>query len=204
MFRKIFFIISAICMAVQFYAQEKVNKTQLGFSFGGGTEFNNRNYTYTNHSLKLQFYYKIKESKNFKYEIVLQPELNFAKHQLLNLYFVEPDEPNSIEKREKYTALKDVKEYVFNIGLLMRKPVFKSASIYVLASVGPMIIDTETERLSKGVAFADVLAIGFSFKVNKVVFDLRPHVRHISNAGLQNKNSGYNTKNIDFGILFPL
>ncbi|MGO4905924.1 acyloxyacyl hydrolase [Flavobacterium sp. W20_MBD1_R3] len=204
MFKKILFIAICICGLIPFYAQDKVNKTQLGFSFGLGSEFKNRNYTYANQSFKLQFYSKIKESKNFKYEIVLQPELNFATHQLLNLYFVEPDEPNYIEKREKYTTLKDVKEYVFNIGLLMRKPVFKSASIYVLASIGPMIIDNETERLSKGFAFADVLALGFTFRINKVVFDIRPTVRHISNAGLYKNNSGYNTKNIDFGVLFSL
>ena len=103
-----------------------------------------------------------------------------------------------------YTKLKDVKEYVFNIGFLVRKPVFKSASIYVLGSIGPMITDTETERLSKGFAFADVLAIGFTCKVNRITLDIRPNIRHISNAGLQKKNSGYNTKNIDFGFLFSL
>ncbi|MFV8370274.1 acyloxyacyl hydrolase [Flavobacterium sp. LB2R40] len=67
-----------------------------------------------------------------------------------------------------------------------------------------MITNTETERLSKGFAFSDVLAVGFTFKVNKVTFDVRPNFRHVSNAGLQKNNSGYNTKNIDFGVLFPL
>lgn len=120
------------------------------------------------------------------------------------MYFVEPDEPDYLAKREKYTKLKDVKEYVLNIGFLVRKPVFKAASIYVLGSIGPMITDTETERLSRGFAFADVLAIGFTYKVKRVTFDIRPNIRHISNAGLQKTNSGYNTKNIDFGFSFLL
>lgn len=204
MYNKAILIIIIIFCSIPFYAQDKGDRMDFGFAYGLGNEFKNRNYTYTNQYFKLQLYYKIKDTRNFKYEFVLQPELNFAKHQLLNLYFVEPDEPDFLAKREKFTKLKDVKEYVLNIGFMLRKPVFKSASIYVLGSIGPMITDTETERLSKGFAFADVLAIGFTFKVNRIGFDLRPSIRHISNAGLQKTNSGYNTKNIDFGFSFPL
>lgn len=201
---KVFIILILALFSIPFYSQDKVSRIQLGFAYGLGDEFKNSNYTYTNQSLKLQLYYRIKDSKKFKYEIVLQPELNFATHQLLNMDFVGPDEPDYIVKREKYTKLKDVKEYVLNIGFLVRKPVFKSSSIYLFGSIGPMITDTETERLSKGFAFADVLAIGFTFKVYKVTFDVRPNFRHVSNAGLQKTNSGYTTKNIDVGIIFPL
>ena len=67
-----------------------------------------------------------------------------------------------------------------------------------------MITDTETERLSKGFAFSDVLALGFSLKVDKVIFDVRPSLRHVSNAQLQSSNAGFNTSNIEFGISFSL
>lgn len=204
MYKKAFLITIVICSSIPFYAQDDDNRVEFGFAYGLGNEFKNRNYTYTNQYFKLQLYYRIKDTKSFKYEFVLQPELNLATHQLLNLYFVKPDELDYIAKREQYTKLKNVKEYVLNIGFLIRKPIFKSASIYVLGTVGPMITDTETERLSKGFAFADVLAIGFTFKVNRVTLDLRPNIRHISNAGLQKTNSGYNTKNIDFGFSFSL
>ena len=204
MYKKAFLIAIVICSTIPFYAQDDDNRVEFGFAYGLGNEFKNRNYTYTIQYFKLQLYYRIKDTKSFKYEFVLQPELNLATHQLLNLYFVKPDELDYIAKREQYTKLKDVKEYVLNIGFLIRKPIFKSASIYVLGTVGPMIIDTDTERLSKGFAFANVLAIGFTFKVNRVTLDLRPNIRHISNAGLQKTNSGYNTKNIDFGFSFSL
>ena len=90
------------------------------------------------------------------------------------------------------------------IGLCVRKPISKIASIYILASVGPMITDTETERLSKGFAFSDVLALGLSLKVDKVMFDIRPSLRHVSNAQLQSSNAGFNTKNIEFGMSLTL
>lgn len=204
MCNKIFFILTVVFSSMTLYAQDKTSRIELGFNYGFGNELKNNNYTYTNSYYKLQLYYKIKETKNFRYELLLQPGLNFATHQLLNPDFVQPDEPNYIEKRERYTKLKDIKEYVLNIGILIRKPVFKKASIYFLGSTGPMIIDTETERLSKGFTFSNTLALGITFKLNKITFDIRPNFRHVSNAGLQSLNSGYNTKNIDFGFSFSL
>ena len=187
-----------------FYGQNTKGETSIAFLYGFGNEIKNSNYTYTNNYYKVQVSYLIKETNHFKYELVLQPELIFATHQLLNFYFVTPEETNYIEKREKYTKLKDIKEYALGIGLCVRKPISKIASVYVLASIGPMITDTETERLSKGFAFSDVLALGFSLKVDKVLFDIRPSLRHISNAQLQSSNAGFNTSNIEFGISFSL
>jgi hypothetical protein len=93
---------------------------------------------------------------------------------------------------------------VFHVGFLVRKPLSKQFSIYVIASIGPMITNTETERLSIGFAFSDVLGLGVSFHTKHVTFDFRPNVRHNSNAGLQNSNAGINTLNFEFGVIFPL
>ena len=176
----------------------------MGFSYGIGNEIKNTDYTYTNRYLKGQFYYIFKTTENFQFELLLQPEINFATHQLLNLYFVTPNEADFEAKREAYTKLKDIREYVLNVGLVIRKPLTDNFSIYALLNVGPMITDTETERLSKGFAFSDVFGIGFSLKTKKITFDLRPNIRHTSNAGLQNANAGFNTFNIEAGVVFPL
>ncbi|WP_343697306.1 acyloxyacyl hydrolase [Flavobacterium sp.] len=189
---------------LKIYAQNNDSRFLLGFNYGFGSEFNNKDYTFVNHFYKAQLYYKLEETKHFQYEILVQPEINFAKHQLLNFYFVKPETPDFEQKREEYTKLKDIHEYVLNLGFLIRKPVSKNISVYLLGSVGPMITDTETERMSNGFAFADVLAVGFSLKWKKIQFDIRPEVRHVSNAGLGSTNAGYNTKNIEFGISYPL
>lgn len=186
------------------YSQEKEQKLAIGFGYGVGNEIKNTDYTYTNRYFKGQFYYSLKTTKHFRFELLLQPEINFATHQLLNLYFVTPDEPDFEAKREAYTKLKDIREYVLNVGLVIRKPITDRFSVYALLSVGPMITDTETERQSKGFAFSDVFGIGFSLKSKKVIFDLRPNVRHTSNAGLQKSNAGFNTLNIEAGIVVPL
>lgn len=191
-------------LAVKMTAQEDNSRFSLGFNYGFGSEFNNRNYTFVNHFFKVQVYYTLKETKHFQYQILIQPEINFAEHQLLNFYFVKPETPNYQQKRDEYTRLKDVREYVLNCGFVVRKPIGKKFSVYVLGSVGPMITDTETERMSKGFAFADVLAVGFTAGYDGFQFDIRPSVRHVSNAGLGSSNAGYNTKNIEFGISYQL
>lgn len=204
MTKRIVFLGFLFFCCIPFYGQNYIHKKSVGFSHGFGNEIKNRNYSYTNSYYKFQLVYELKETKNFKYELVLQPEINFATHQLLNLYFVTPEDPNYLEKRERFIKLKEIKEYILGIGLCMRKPISKRTSVYVLASIGPAIIDEETERLSKGFTFSDVLAIGFSVKVNKLTFDVRPSIRHISNAGLGNSNAGFNSKNIELGLFFTL
>ncbi len=202
--KKKFYLLLLFFIGIASFSQENKHPMAIGFHYGFGDEIKNSDYTYTNRYLKGQLYYTLKTTKNFSFEILIQPEVNFATHQLLNLYFVTPDEPDFEEKRERYTKLKDLREYALNVGFIVRKPISKTFSIYALGSVGPMITDTETERLSKGFAFSDVLAIGFSLKTGKATLDFRPNVRHTSNAGLQNSNAGFNTMNIEFGVSFPL
>ncbi|MFE3870824.1 acyloxyacyl hydrolase [Flavobacterium sp. ZS1P70] len=36
-----------------------------------------------------------------------------------------------------------------------------------------------------------------NFKVKRFEFDVRPNIRHVSNAGLSSPNIGFNTKNIE-------
>jgi hypothetical protein len=202
MIRKLRFFIIALFVAFQLQAQEKNSNYRIGLSYGFGSEFNNTDYTFENHFYKAQLYYKIKESRNFQYEVLVQPEINSGKHQLLNYYFVKPEKPDFEQKRIEYMKMKEVMEYVLNIGFVVRKPIGKMCSIYILGSVGPLITDTETERMSKGFAFADVLALGFTVDYNQLQFDIRPSLRHVSNAGLGSSNAGYNTKNIEFGISY--
>lgn len=204
MFKRLLFLSFLFSSLLKLNAQEKSGNYKIGFAYGFGSEFNNRNYTFENHFYKFLLYYKIKETTNLQYEILIQPEINFAKHQLLNLYFVKPETPDFEQKRTEYLKLKDVREYGLNIGFLIRKPIGENYSCYILGSIGPMINDTETERMSEGFAFADVLAVGFTVNINRVQVEIRPGLRHVSNAGLGSSNAGYNTKNIEFGISYQL
>ncbi|MCG2610420.1 acyloxyacyl hydrolase [Flavobacterium sp. SM15] len=186
------------------YVHAQIGWFRLGFCYGFGSEFNNSDYTYQNRYFKISTDYRLKKGKFLDYELVVQPEINFSKHQLKNLYFITPEELDYQHKREEFSKLKNLHEYVLNLGLRVRKAITTKSSIYLLGSVGPMLIDTETERLSKGFAFSDVLTLGVSFKVEKLSFDINGNVRHTSNGGFQGSNAGFNTFNLEFGTAFSL
>jgi hypothetical protein len=198
------FVLAFVFSCVHIYAQDKKYEVRIGFNYGFGTEIKNKDFSHTNSSYKSQLNYTLKKGRNFNYELLLQPELNFATHRLLNPYFINENEPNYIEKRLEYTQNRNIKEYIFNIGFVVRKPISESFSVYLLGSVGPMILEKETERLPSGFAFSDVFALGVSYDYKEMRFDLRPSFRHVSNAGLQRPNSGINTMNLEFGFTFRL
>lgn len=188
------------------YAQvpDKPSLWAIGFSYGNGSEFKNTDYTYTNSYFQGQVYYSLNSGKKWEYQLALQPEINFARHRLKNYYFVKPDDPDYDQKREAYMKLKDMREYILNAALFVRYNVTNDFSIYAMGNVGPMITDTDTERLTKGFAFCDVFALGLSYDVGIADIDVRANARHVSNAGFQDSNAGFNTKNLALGIVFPL
>lgn len=192
------------CAAVHAQQTEEESRFSIGLSYGNGSEFSNTDYTYSNNYIQGQFYYTINPGKKWEYQVALQPEVNFARHRLKNLYFVTPEDPHYIEKREAYTQLKDIREYILNVAFFVRRNFGENFSIYAMGNVGPMITDTETERLTKGFAFCDVFAVGVTYRIGDVMLDIRPNVRHTSNAGLQQSNAGFNTRNIAFGVIVPL
>jgi hypothetical protein len=196
----IFILMNMICFSC--FAQVNKHTIAIGFNYGIGHAIKNTNYIFENRSVKGQFYYLLKKGRKLDYQLLFQPEINYAKHQLLNLYFVTPDEDNYQEKRTRFTQLKNIQEYVLGIGFLVRKPISNTISAYALLSTGPMITNTETERLSRGLAFSDVLSIGVSARLHRFNIDFRPSFRHNSNAGLQKLNSGINTLNLETGIYY--
>lgn len=196
------FLVILVFNLTSVFAQDENFNWKLGFLCGVGSEFKNSNYSYSNQSLKSSIFYTFQKTKHFEFEVLLQPEINFAQHQLLNLYFVQENETDFEQKREEFTKLKAIREYILSLGFVVRYPFAKSWTTYAVLSVGPMYTDTETERLSKGFAFCDVLSLGITYKIGDVMLDFRPNVRHTSNAGLQNSNAGFNTFNLDFGVVY--
>jgi hypothetical protein len=187
------------------YAQEKNRLFRLGVNYGIGKQeifpFDSPDYSYSVNSYKVLINYPIKKSGVLSYELQLEPGIYLAKHRLLNEYFIQPDQgADYIERRELLKKEKTITEYVLNVEFLVRFSPGGRLSFFILGGIGPMISDTETERLAKGFAFSDIIAFGVACKVGKIMFEIRPGLRHVSNADLKYPNSGHNSSNIDFGI----
>lgn len=138
-------------------------------------------------------------------EIQFEPSLYRAKHQLLNEGFVQPDYgPDYLLKRVIYMKPKIITEYVLNIGIVIRYNLNDTFSCFLFGSIGPTYSDTDTERMTKGFAFSDIAAFGIALNTKIFTFEIRPGVRHLSNADIRYPNCGYNSATIDFGISYKL
>ncbi|WGK64877.1 acyloxyacyl hydrolase [Croceiramulus getboli] len=175
---------------------------RIGFNVGYGNVnnllFNDEDYAYVLRTFKGQAYYRIKEGK-LDLELLFEPQINQARHELLNMYFVNP------EDRERFMQERPINEYLISGGFLVRKTLFNTLEGYVLGSLGLGYIDEASERLAKGFTFVDQISLGISWGFMKNGYiDIRPSFRHMSNANLKRPNSGYNSLNIEFGIAFDI
>ncbi len=202
-------LIFSFCL-FKVYAQHEHNSDfKLGFSYGKGSQnrfpFNSDDYTRTISYYKLLVNYKLKQKRNWSYEFSLEPSYNIAEHQLLNPWFVQENNfENYLELRDLYMQNRTLKEYVLNIGFIVRYSFCNTTSAYLIGSVGPMIGDKATERLAGGFAFSDVFGLGISYNIKKIQLDFRYSVRHTSNAEFKSPNSGHNTTNFEFALLFDV
>ncbi|RLD28272.1 MAG: hypothetical protein DRI75_07260 [Bacteroidetes bacterium] len=190
-------------------AQIKKEKLKFGFAYGYGTEntfpFNSKDYDHTTTYYKIKINYLLKDKRKWSYEVNIEPSFNIANHQLINKHFIKPsDGENFLEQRELFTQKREIKEYVLDLGLLIRYKIIKNYSVYTLASVGPMISNKATERLAKGFAFSDILAFGTSYTIDNIQLDIQYSIRHTSNFDFTAPNHGHNTANFEFGVLFKL
>lgn len=186
-------------------AQKDTSTFRIGIDFGIGKQqifpYDSRDYRYDVKGYKALINFPFKKKNLFSFEVQLEPGIYIAQHQLLEPWFMQPaDGADYMEKRVIFMREKTITEYVLNVGFLARYNLKKRFSFYVLASIGPMFSDTETERLARGFAFSDIGAIGAAYRRGKLMYEIRTGVRHVSNADLKMPNSGHNSSNIDFGL----
>ena len=207
--RKIVLLLLFLCFSVISVAQIKKENFKYGFNYGMGSQnkfpFNSKQYSHDVEFYKIQINYLLKAKRKWSFEINAEPAFYVAEHQLLNKWFIKPNSGDDyLEQREYHTQKREIKEYVLNLGFLTRFSITKKLSVYNLGSIGPMISDKTTERLAKGFAFSDIMALGTSYEIGQVILDLRYSVRHTSNLEMKEPNNGHNTTNLEFGVLFDL
>ncbi len=187
---------------------------RLGFNYGQGTQqsfpFQSDSYTYDIVYFKLNYNLNLAKLKKFDLGLTIEPGIYFSEEG--EFAAVSSGDTNlktttgkaQLEDKPALMEYRKMNEYVLNIGLQMSYPFHKSLDGYLLGSIGPMILNTETSRQKKGFAFSDILAVGFLYHLNNLSIDLRYGVRHVSNASFGYPNKGYNSTNFEMGISFPL
>ncbi|MGB2116520.1 MAG: acyloxyacyl hydrolase [Flavobacteriaceae bacterium] len=202
-------VLSCFVFSIGLAQETDKSKTpwQIGLNYGQTYQTKeliaDQDYYYSNYYFKGQIEKKL-NLKKLKLALLLEPSIYIGEYQLLNKWYIKPSEPNYLEKRDLQTTLRSYNEYAINVGLKLALPIIKPLDIYILASVGPMITTIETDRLNNGFAFSDILGVGFNYKINTLIFDIRATARHNSNANLSSPNGGVNSLGLETGLKIVL
>tara|TARA_Y100000815_G_scaffold257437_1_gene266006 strand:+ start:3642 stop:4244 length:603 start_codon:yes stop_codon:yes gene_type:complete len=179
------------------HSERKFHRVAVHYGTGNINNFlfNDTDYAYKVEFRKVQLYYRLKRKK-LNLDLLFQPEWNTARHELLNYWFVNTD-----AEREEFMQEKKIEEYILNLGVVISKEILPWLEVYALGSIGPGYFDTRTERLAKGFAFSDNIALGINLGFMKNwSINIQPSFRHVSNANLKVPNGGYNSLNIEAGL----
>jgi hypothetical protein len=212
--KTLLYILILFCFTSKIYGQESVKEWYTPFKIG--ILYNSANektfladdpdYYYKTSVIKGQFYYKLKEFNKFDLELIVQPQFQRIKHQLLNPWFVTNDFGNNLqEKKEQYTQLKTIYFYAFELGFSANFKVVSKLDFKVTAGLGMGYLDTVTERVAKGFTFLENLSLGFSYLyTKKTELYFGGNIGHVSNLNFQFPNSGYNVIGLEYGISYYL
>lgn len=190
--------------------EDSENKRWLrtGFVYGFASQNTilkqDSDYSYESKIFKFSNHFLLSTKNKHSWEILIEPSYYRSQHQLFNYWSIKESGEAADALRAKYMVLKDINEYVLNVGLIYRYHLDSKSSLYTYLNAGPMYIDTDTERLKKGFAFSDIFSFGYNYRMNTISLDAKTMIRHVSNANLQQPNFGLNSIGFEFGIYYEL
>lgn len=173
----------------------KLNKIGLLYHYGTNENFifDDPDYIYETSTYKFQAFYNLGNWKNVDFELILQPQIQFLKHQLVNEQYITPDKVNYLVKREEFTEPKTMNLYGLEFGFASKIKLTKKLDLQGTISLGLSFIDTRTERLAKGFTFIENFSVGLSHQIcKKSFFYVGSNFGHVSNLNFQKPNDGYN------------
>jgi hypothetical protein len=207
------FTLVFVCFIFTSYGQKTTKNfftpTKYGIQFSQGNEnsflFDDPDYFYRSHTVKGQLYFPITKLKTVEISFIVQPQVQFAEHQLYNEQFVLPSVVDFLEKRERYTKLKNLSITAVEFSVEAKQELFRSFSIFLQVGLGFSYIDTETERLAKGFTFIENGNLGFEIKfTSKISFQFFGGFGHVSNLNFKQPNSGYSIFNTGVSLQYVL
>jgi len=205
----VFFIFFSTVFIYSQVKKSKLKPIKIGFLYNYGTNenfvFDDPDYTYSTNTLKAQAFYNLGTWKTFNIELIVQPQIQFLKHQLLNKWFVTPDQDNVDEKIAEFTQPKTMNLYGVEFGFAAKKTIVNKLDFQAGISLGFSYINTRTERLARGFTFIENFSFGLSYAIFKDSFlYLGSNFGHVSNLNFQKPNDGYNILGLEIGYSFKI
>jgi len=210
--RKYFLLFLILVLSIKTVAQNsnsKLKPMKVGFlyAFGSNEQFfhDDPDYTYTAKIFKGQAFYNLGNWKSLNFELIVQPQVQFLEHQLLNSFYVTPDQENYIIKIDEFTKKKNMNLYALEFGFSASKQLTSKLDVQASVSLGFSYIDTRTERLAEGFTFIENFALGLNYEIfNDQFLYVGSHIGHVSNLNFQKPNDGYNLLGFQVGYSFSI
>ncbi len=132
-------------------------------------------------------------------------KFSFLRHQLLNEWYVTPDQENYQDKIVEFTKPKSMHLYGIEFGFSGITKIIQNIYFQGSLSLGFSVIDTRTERLAQGFTFIENLSFGFLYKTTpKHHFYIGTNFGHVSNLDFQKPNDGYNILGLEIGYQYVI
>jgi hypothetical protein len=161
--------------------------------------FSDRDYDYQTNVIKAQLFYLLRKGEKWDLNLIVQPQVQFAKHQLLNPFYVSSDLPNVQELRDRFTMERNLALYQFELGFQLRTKLREQLYFESTLGLGAGYISEESERLAKGFTFIENLSVGLAHTLKFTELYLGMNVGHVSNFNTQEPNDGYNILGFEIG-----
>jgi len=209
---KIIFYILILIPIISFSQKNKksiLKPTKIGFLYNSATNenfvFDDVDYTYSTETYKAQVFYELGNWKNVDFELIVQPQIQYLEHQLLNFFYVTPDQENFEEKTTEFMKPKNMNLYGVEFGFASKLKLTNKLDLQGTISLGFSYIDTRTERLAKGFTFIENFSLGFSHQIfQKSFVYVGTNFGHVSNLNFQKPNDGYNILGLEVGYSYSL
>jgi hypothetical protein len=205
-----FFCFLSFFLFSQSKEKSKLKPYKVGFLYNNATNENFLNddpdYSYTTNTFKAQAFYELTNWKGLELELIAQPQVQFIKHQLLNIQYITPDQENYLEKRQEFIQSKKINLYGIEFGFAIKKQILNKLDLQGNISLGFNYIDKRTERLAKGFTFNENFSLGLSYEImsNSFIYLGSNIFGHVSNLDFQKPNDGYNILGFEIGYSFIL
>lgn len=189
------------------FSQEKETTSKklkkVGFLFNSAKQnnvlFSDKDYDYQTNVFKAQLFYSLRKGEKWDINLIVQPQVQWAKHQLLNPFYISSDLPNFQELRDRFTQERSISLYQFELGFQLRTELFNQLYFESTLGLGAGYISEESERLANGFTFIENLSVGLAYRVKSSEFYLGTNVGHVSNFDTQSPNDGYNILGFEIG-----
>ncbi|MCI2228346.1 acyloxyacyl hydrolase [Polaribacter sp. MSW13] len=202
-----------IFVSLYCYAQDSkkgvLNIKKIGFLYNYANKknflFDDKDYAYHTNTYKLQAFYYLGNWKSLDFDLIVQPQVQVIKHQLINKYFILPNEDHFQEKIAEFSKLKTMHIYALELGFAVKKQLLSKLELQLTIGLALATIDTRTERLAKGFTFVENGSLGLNYQTfNKTTLYLGTNVGHVSNFDTKSPNNGYSILGIEVGVSYKL